>query len=249
MDDEQLLRYSRQIMLANVGIEGQQALLDARVLIIGLGGLGAPVAMYLAAAGVGHLVIADHDVVELTNLQRQIIHSTDDLGLAKTISAANTLGALNPHVSVTTLDEKLDAVSLTAQMENIDVVVDCSDNFATRFAVNDACCRASIPLVSAAVIRMEGQISVFDFRDGSSPCYRCLYHEQGEPGESCSETGVLAPLPGIVGSVQATEALKLLLGLGQPLTGRVLTLDAAAMEWRTVKLKKDPHCPVCGSPA
>jgi len=247
MDDEQLLRYSRQIMLAKVGIEGQQALLDARVLIIGLGGLGAPVAMYLAAAGIGHLRLADFDEVELNNLQRQIIHSTNDLGLAKTASAASTLKALNPHVVLETIDEKLDAASLAALLEDTDVVVDCCDNFATRFAVNEACQQTSTPLVSGAVIRMEGQISVFDFRDDKSPCYRCLYQDQGELEESCSESGVLAPVAGIIGSVQATEALKLIMNIGQPLTGKVLSLDAASMQWHTVKLGKDPHCPVCGS--
>lgn len=245
MDDRQLLRYSRHILLQQVDIAGQEKLLNARVLIIGLGGLGSPVAMYLAASGVGHLVIVDHDKVELTNLQRQIVHSTASIGEGKTTSAARQLKALNPDITITAINRKLDEAELLEQARAADVIVDASDNFDTRFAVNRVCVKAKKPLVSGAVVRFEGQVGVFRPDLPDSPCYRCLYAESNEPGEVCAEFGVLAPVAGMIGSIQATETLKLLLGAGQTLTGRVLLLDALTMEWRELRLRQDPACPVC----
>ncbi|MET0090759.1 MAG: molybdopterin-synthase adenylyltransferase MoeB [Candidatus Thiodiazotropha sp.] len=245
MDDEQLLRYSRQIMLPSIGIEGQEKLLNARVLIVGLGGLGSPVALYLAAAGVGQLVLADFDRVDLTNLQRQIIHTTDRIGQLKVDSARDTLVELNPQVRVETLAERLDEELLDQIIQGVDLVIEGSDNFTTRFAVNRACHARGIPLVSGAAIRMEGQVSVFTGQPGS-PCYQCLYPDEGAMDETCSANGVLAPLVGIIGSIQTTEAIKLLTGAGRTLEGRLLLLDALQMEWRTLKLKPDPACPVCG---
>jgi adenylyltransferase/sulfurtransferase len=246
MDDKQLLRYSRHILLKPVDIAGQEKLLASRVLVIGLGGLGSPVAMYLAASGVGHLTIVDHDKVELTNLQRQIVHTTETLGQDKTVSAARQLKALNPEITVSTINRKLDDAGLLEQARAVDVVVDASDNFATRFAVNAACVKTKKPLVSGAVVRFEGQVAVFRPDLSDSPCYRCLYAESNEPEEACAEFGVLAPAAGIIGSIQAAETIKLLLDIGETLTGRLLLLDALHMEWREVKLRKDPHCPVCG---
>ncbi len=246
MDDRQLLRYSRHILLRQVDVAGQEKLLNARVLIIGLGGLGSPAAMYLAASGVGHLVIVDHDKVELTNLQRQIVHTTESIGQDKAASAARQLKALNPEITVTAINRRLEGAELTEQVRAADVVVDASDNFPTRFLLNAACVREETPLVSGAVVRFEGQVAVFRADLPDSPCYRCLYHETNEPDEPCAEFGVLAPVAGIVGSVQAAETLKLLLGIGETLTGRVLLLDALAMEWREIRLRKDPRCPVCG---
>jgi len=247
MDDPQLLRYSRQILLPQVGIEGQQRLLAARVLIIGVGGLGSPAAMYLAASGVGHLVLVDHDKVELSNLQRQIAHTTDRIGIAKVSSAQQTLAALNPAVQVTAIVGQLDPEALVEQVQLADAVVDCSDNFATRFALNRVCVTNRTPLISGAAIRMEGQVAVFRPERNDSPCYRCLYKDMDELAESCSQTGVLAPLVGIIGSIQATETIKVLLDIGETLTGRLLILDALTMEWRSIKLRKDPDCPVCGT--
>ncbi len=248
MDDKQLLRYSRHILLPQVGIEGQQRLLDARVFLIGLGGLGSPVAMYLAASGVGHLVIVDHDRVELSNLQRQIAHTTNAIGIDKVASAKQALQALNPDVQVTTFNKVLEADELTEQVRLADVVVDASDNFATRFALNRICVEQKKPLVSGAAIRMEGQVTTFRADQPGSPCYRCLYKDMDELAETCSETGVLAPVVGIIGSIQAAETLKVLTGVGQTLTGRLLILDAQTMEWRELRLRKDPDCPVCGGP-
>jgi adenylyltransferase/sulfurtransferase len=246
MDDQQLLRYSRQILLPSFGTEGQERLLSSRVLLIGLGGLGSPVAMYLAAAGVGSLVLVDFDQVDLSNLQRQIIHNSDRIGAQKTDSAKETLLALNPECVVETIERRLDERELAAEATRYDLVIDASDNFETRFALNRACVKSGTPLVSGAAIRMEGQVSVFGGRPGG-PCYRCLYSEEGAEEESCSENGILAPVAGIIGSVQATEAIKLLAGVGEPLVGRLLLLDALQMEWRTVNLKPDPDCPVCGA--
>ncbi|MBA1146203.1 molybdopterin-synthase adenylyltransferase MoeB [Ectothiorhodospiraceae bacterium WFHF3C12] len=247
MEDEQLLRYSRQIMLAGLDIEGQERLLGATALIVGLGGLGSPIAMYLAAAGVGRLILADFDEVDLTNLQRQIVHETDAVGTAKVESAAARLRGLNPEITVEPVNQRLDAENLHSLVGRADVVVEGTDNFTTRFAVNRACVAAARPLVAGAAIRMEGQVAVFDARDPESACYRCVFPEAGETEERCAETGVLAPVPGIIGSIQATEAIKLLTGLGEPLINRMLILDAAAMTWRTLKLRRDPACPVCGS--
>jgi len=247
MDDNQLLRYSRQIMLPHVDITGQQKLLDAKVLIIGLGGLGSPAAMYLTTAGIGEIIIADADEVELSNLQRQILHTSNDIGRAKTASAVDSLNALNPQPLITPVTANLHGSQLDEWVAKVDVILDCSDNFQTRFEVNAACVQHKKPLVSGAAIRMEGQVSVFRSDLGSGPCYRCLYTDEHELGERCSETGILAPVVGIIGCIQATEALKLLLGLGELLNGRLLLLDASLMEWRTLKLKRDPHCPVCSA--
>ena len=242
MEDQQLLRYSRQIMLPDVDVAGQQRLLDSRVLIIGAGGLGSPVAMYLAAAGVGQLVLVDFDEVDLSNLQRQILHGSHDLGRPKVESARDTLAVINPEVNITAINEKLEGEALLAEVVKADVVVDASDNFSTRFAVNDACVTARKPLVSGAAIRMEGQVSVFHNERPDSPCYRCLYRDEGELSQTCSENGVLAPVVGIIGTIQATEVLKVLLGIGDTLDGRLLLLDALTMEWRSMKLRKDPGC-------
>ncbi len=245
MKDEQLLRYSRQIMLPGVDVAGQQQLLDSRVLVIGAGGLGSPVAMYLAAAGVGQLVLVDFDEVDLSNLQRQILHGSHDLGRPKVESARDTLEVINPEVAVTAINARLEGEALLAEVAKADVVVDASDNFATRFAVNDACVTAKKTLVSGAAIRMEGQVSVFHNERPDSPCYRCLYRDEGELSQTCSENGVLAPVVGIIGTIQATEVLKVLLGMGDTLDGRLLLLDALTMEWRSMKLRKDPACS-CG---
>ncbi|MCU7842623.1 MAG: molybdopterin-synthase adenylyltransferase MoeB [Candidatus Thiodiazotropha sp. (ex Monitilora ramsayi)] len=245
MNDEQLLRYSRQIMLPSIGIEGQERLQSARALIIGLGGLGSPVSMYLAAAGVGTLVLVDFDRVDLTNLQRQIVHTTAAIDRPKVESAKETLLALNPETEILTIDHPLEGDALSEQIEVADVVIDGTDNFATRFAVNAACRAARTPLVSGAAIRMEGQISVFTGQPGD-PCYHCLYPSEGQIDETCSANGVLAPLVGVVGSIQAIEAIKVLTGAGTPLVGKLMLFDALQMEWRTIGLKPDPACPVCG---
>jgi adenylyltransferase/sulfurtransferase len=244
MDDQQLLRYSRQIMLPGFGIEGQERLRAASVLVVGLGGLGSPVAMYLAAAGVGRLLLADFDAVDLSNLQRQILHTTERIGLPKAESARLALAALNPDVDLVTVKRSLTEDTLPALIETVDLVVDCSDNFATRFAVNAACFRVGRPLVSGAAIRLEGQVASFSGQCGG-PCYQCLYPRDGGLDETCSANGILAPLVGIIGSVQATEAIKILSGIGEPLLGRLLLLDAAAMEWRALRLTADPACPIC----
>jgi molybdopterin/thiamine biosynthesis adenylyltransferase len=245
MDDEALLRYSRQIMLPELGIDGQQRLRDAQALIIGLGGLGSPVAMYLAAAGVGTLELVDDDQVDLSNLQRQILHTTDRIGRDKTRSAQAGLNALNPETQLILRNARLHDERLNDAVDAADLVLDCSDNFATRFALNQVCHDLRTPLVSGAAIRWDGQITVFDGQPGS-PCYRCLYTEDGEEELRCSENGVVAPLVGIIGAMQALEAIKLLCGVGEPLGGRLLMLDALRMQWREMRLKPDPACPVCG---
>jgi len=246
MNDDQLLRYSRQIMLPQVDATGQQRLLASRALIVGLGGLGSPVAMYLAAAGVGTLVLCDDDTVELTNLQRQVVHTTDRIGRPKVESAADTLRALNPEIELRLLPERLEGAALAAEVAAADVVIDASDNFPTRFALNAACVGAGTPLVSGAAIRFEGQVAVFPNDGSAAPCYRCLYRDEGEEeAQTCSENGVLAPVVGVIGAVQATEAMKVLLGIGEPLAGRVLLFDALKMEWRRMGLRRDPACPVC----
>lgn len=245
MNDQQLLRYSRQILLPEIGIEGQQKILAARVLVIGMGGLGSPVTLYLAASGIGHLTLLDFDEVELSNLQRQIIHNEDSLGQPKTLSAQSQAAKINSEIQIDTINQKLDAVALGKLISEHDVIVDGSDNFDTRFMVNQLCHDAQKPLVSGAVIRMEGQISTFDFREHDTACYRCLYADDGETEDTCSTTGVLSPVAGIVGSIQATEVLKLIAGL-PTLQGKLLLLDAKYMQFRTLNLKKDPACPVCG---
>lgn len=249
MQDQELLRYSRQIMLPEMDIAGQQKLVDAKVLIIGMGGLGCPIAMYLAAAGVGHLVIADDDTVELTNLQRQIAHSEANIGQAKVASVEQTLKELNPKVKITTLNQRVLEEGLDSLVASVDIVIDACDNFTTRFAVNRSCVALAKPLVSGAAIRMEGQVVVFDPRDAESPCYRCLYEEGDDEDASCSQNGVMAPLVGIIGSVQAMEAIKLLTGIGRPLVGRLLLLDASTMQWREMKLPRDENCPTCSKSA
>lgn len=246
MNDEQLLRYSRQIMLPDVDLDGQDKLLAARVLIVGLGGLGSPVAMYLAAAGVGHLTLLDFDAVDLTNLQRQIAHTNARIGVNKAASAAQSLRELNPDVRIECIEKILDTDELAAQVALATVVVDCTDNFQTRFALNAACVAAKVPLVSGAAIRLEGQVAVFDARDEKNPCYRCLYEENSED-LTCAANGVLAPLVGVVGSMQALETIKLICGFGTNLAGRLLLLDARHSQWRELKLPKDPHCPVCAT--
>jgi molybdopterin-synthase adenylyltransferase len=246
VNDEQLLRYSRQILLPDVDLDGQEKLLTSRVLILGLGGLGAPAAMYLAGAGVGHLVLADSDTVDLTNLQRQIIHTAARIDQPKVNSAAQALRELNPDIKVTCVQERLEGEALRRQLEQVDLVLDCTDNFTTRFDLNAACVATGTPLVSGAAVRLEGQVAVFDPRRDDSPCYRCLYHTQNEDDLTCTANGVLAPVVGVVGSMQALEAIKLLVGFGTDLVGRLLLFDARHAQWRELKLARDPDCPVCG---
>lgn len=246
MNDQQLLRYSRHILLDEVGIEGQARVLDAHALIIGAGGLGSPAALYLAASGVGHITLVDDDVVDLTNLQRQVMHTTARVGMAKVESGREALLQINPEITVTTVRERVDAARLAELVGSADVVLDCSDNFATRHAVNRACVHARVPLVSGAVIRFDGQLSVFDVRDGASPCYACLFPADSQFEEvACSTMGVFAPLVGVVGAMQATEALKLLSGAGRPIAGRLLMLDGRAMEWTDIGIARNPACSVC----
>ena len=248
MNDDQLLRYSRQIMLPQLDIEGQQKLLDSHVLIIGLGGLGSPVAMYLAAAGVGTLTLVDFDKVDLSNLQRQIAHQTASIGLPKVESAAQSLKTLNDEVDIRTINQKLEGEDLLSAVRAADIVIDASDNFTTRFAINEACAIENTPLVSGAAVRMEGQVSVFPHQVADQACYNCLYSaDHDDETGTCSENGVLSPVVGIIGSIQATEAIKYLAGIGQTLSGRLLTLDASTMEFREIRLRQDPGCPVCAT--
>ncbi|WP_371230824.1 molybdopterin-synthase adenylyltransferase MoeB [Pseudomonas sp. QE6] len=246
LSDNELLRYSRQILLPQIDVDGQLHLKDSRVLVVGLGGLGAPVALYLAAAGVGELHLADFDSVDLTNLQRQIIHDTGSVGTSKVDSAIARLSAINPDVKLVAHRQALDADSLDAAVAAVDLVLDCCDNFGTREAVNAACVAAKKPLVSGAAIRLEGQLSVFDPRRDESPCYHCLYGHGSEAELTCSEAGVVGPLVGLVGSLQALEALKLLAGFGEPLVGRLLLIDALGTRFRELRVKRDPQCAVCG---
>ncbi len=246
MDDSQLLRYSRHILLPQIGVAGQKKLLAAHVLVIGVGGLGSPVALYLATAGVGKITICDDDTVDLTNLQRQIIHQVNDIGTNKAQSAQQALAAINPEVSVTAIPQRAEGEKLIQWCHAADVVVDASDNFATRHAINRACVATSKPLVSGAAIRFDGQVTVFDLRDTASSCYHCLFPEKGEEEEEqCATMGVFAPLVGVIGAIQAAEVLKLLMGIGQSLTGRLLLFDGLGMAWHTIHLKKDPCCPIC----
>lgn len=247
MDDQLLLRYSRQILMPEIDIEGQNKLVDARVLLIGLGGLGSPIAMYLAAAGVGELIFVDHDAVELSNLQRQIVHTTADLKRPKVASAKDRVEALNPNVKVTTYEKQFSEADFDRIVPGVDAVVDATDNFPTRFLINHFCVKHRKPLISGAAIRFEGQVSVYDTRREDSPCYRCLYPGETAVQETCSQTGVVAPLLGIIGSVQAMETLKVLMDVGEDLCGRLLLLDAYSMEWQTMRFKKSPKCPECGT--
>lgn len=246
MNDEQLLRYSRQIMLPEIDAAGQLRLAQATVLLIGAGGLGSSCAIYLAAGGVGHIILTDFDHVDLSNLQRQILYETADIGRPKVEAGAERLRALNPDVELTLLDRSLTEDELNSYAEQADVIIDGSDNFTTRFAVNRASVATRTPLVSAAAIRFEAQVSVFNPQDETSPCYRCLYQDSAEVEATCTANGVLAPLLGIAGSIQATETMKLIMGLGATLQGRLLLFDVMSMEWHSAILPKDPGCPVCG---
>ncbi len=246
MDDQQLLRYSRHILLPEIGINGQERICKARVLVIGAGGLGSPVAMYLAASGVGHITLCDHDKVDLTNLQRQILHSTSRAGFNKAESGALTLADINPHITLQPVPLRIADKELELEVTRHDVIVDCSDNFATRYALNKACRLHNVPLVSGAAIRFSGQVSVFDFRQPKAPCYNCLYPEDSETDEErCATMGVFAPLVGIIGSIQACETLKLLAQIPGTLHSRLLLLDAKVMEPRVIRLHQDPSCKVC----
>jgi molybdopterin/thiamine biosynthesis adenylyltransferase len=246
MDDRQLLRYSRHILLDEVGIEGQERVLGARALIVGAGGLGSPAALYLAASGVGRITLVDDDEVDLTNLQRQLMHTTARIGQPKVESGREALMQINPEIEVVALRERVAGERLLELVAASDVVLDCSDNFATRQAVNRACVAARVPLVAGAVIRFDGQVSVFDVRDPASPCYACLFPEDSRfEDAACSTMGVFAPLVGVIGAVQAAEALKLLVGCGQPLVGRLLMLDGRAMEWTAMQVGRNRGCPVC----
>ena len=245
LSDDELLRYSRQILMPNFDIAGQQSLKSARVLIVGSGGLGCPVALYLGAAGVGHLTLVDDDQIEVANLQRQIAFETAQLGESKAERLADRIRGINPLITVNVIRERLNDEDFDAPVRSVDLVLDCCDNFNTRFALNRACVKAGVPLVSGAAIRGEGQISVYDSRQPQSPCYHCLYPEQGNEDLTCSEAGVIAPLVGMIGAAQAMEAIKLISGVGKTLVGRLLIVDAWRMEWREMKLAKDPACPVC----
>jgi len=247
MEDQELLRYSKQIMLPQVDVEGQQKIMDSTVLIIGMGGLGSPTALYLAAAGVGHIVIADFDQVELSNLQRQIIHQTKDIGDDKVNSAKNKLTELNPEIKVTIANELIHTDNLNELIKGVDIVLDGTDNFESRFEINKACVEYKKPLVTAAVIRMEGQVSVFKGYEPDQPCYQCLYPQEGDENENCVENGILAPVAGLIGSMQALQAIKVLLDLGDQLTGSLLVVDALDLSFRKIKIGKDKLCPTCGS--
>ncbi|AZP11684.1 HesA/MoeB/ThiF family protein [Undibacterium parvum] len=247
MNDQQLLRYSRHILLDQIGIEGQEKINFAHALVIGAGGLGSPAAFYLASAGVGKITLVDDDAVDLTNLQRQILHTTERVGQPKVSSAKQTLQQINPEIQVIALQERVDAERLTELLQDVTIVLDCCDNFTTRHAINAACVNQAVPLISGAAISFDGQISVFDARDANSPCYACLFPPTDKFEETmCSSMGVFAPLVGIIGSMQAAEALKVIMGIGQSLSGRLLLLDAQHMEWTTIKVARNPACPVCG---
>ena len=246
MNDQQLLRYARHILLDDLGIEGQERFLAAKVLIIGAGGLGSPAALYLATAGIGHITLVDDDIVELSNLQRQILHTTASLGRPKAESGREMLAAFNPEVEVQARVERLQGESMAQAVAAADIVLDCCDNFATRHAINRACVRHRKPLVSGAAIRYDGQVSTYDLWRDDAPCYHCLFPESDEAEDiNCATTGVLAPLVGIIGATQAAEALKLASGLGQTLAGRLLQLDVRSMQWHSVNVPRDPDCPVC----
>ncbi len=246
MDDQKLLRYSRHILLPEIGIEGQQQLMNSRALIIGLGGLGSPVALYMAASGVGQLTLCDHDTVDLTNLQRQIIHGTSSVGHPKVESAMSRIAEINPGVQCIPVSERVDAAALNELVQDADVVLDCSDNFATRYSVNFACQTHRKPLVSGAAIKFRGLVSTFNPLRGGAPCYNCLFPQDTEAEElRCAVTGVFAPLVGIVGSLQAAESVKLLAGLSGGLQGKLMRINALTMEIRVSEVQRDPACPVC----
>ncbi len=251
MNDNQLLRYSRHMLLPQIGYEGQEKLVNSHALVVGAGGLGSPAALYLAASGVGTLSICDFDAVDVSNLQRQIIHNGERVGMNKARSAKLAIAGINPEITVHAIEEKADEASMAALVEKADVVLDCSDNFATRYSLNRLCVGLKKPLVSGAAIGFEGQITVYDMRNSNSPCYHCLFPDSSEiSGEDnamrCASNGVFSPLVGIIGTTQAAEALKVLMDIGESLQGRLLLLDALSMEWRTIKLSPDPACRVCG---
>ena len=248
MNDQQLLRYSRHILMPTIGYEGQEKLANSHALIVGAGGLGSPVALYLAAGGVGTLTICDFDTVDLTNLQRQVVHTTASVGINKAVSAQQTLFEINPTVQVNTVTSRATEAEMAALVNAADVIIDCSDNFATRYLLNQLCVQLKKPLVSGAAIGFEGQVTVYDMRHENSPCYHCLFPNDDASNDTelrCTENGVFAPLVGMIGTTQAAEAMKLLMEIGDSLQGRLLLLDAQSMEWRTIKLKKDAHCSVC----
>ena len=247
MNDEELLRYSRHILLNEIGVEGQQKIRATQTLVVGAGGLGSPAAYYLASAGVQSITLVDGDAVDLTNLQRQILHTTERIGFSKAESGRVTLQAINPDVEVVPVARRVDAAALDALVDAASIVLDCSDNFETRHAINRACVMHRKPLVSGAAIRFDGQIAVFDLRDRSSPCYACLFPPGDGQDELCSVMGVFAPLTGIIGTMQAAEALKLAAGVGNPVQGQLLMLDALAMRWHSVRVTRDPTCPVCST--
>ena len=245
LSDDELLRYSRQILIPRFDVAGQLKLKQARVLVVGCGGLGCPVALYLGAAGVGELTLVDDDQVELANLQRQVAFAQTDLGESKAVTLAARIQGINPDIEIHALNQRLTDEALTRAVAGATLVLDCTDNFNTRFALSRACVAARVPLVSGAAIRGEGQLAVYDSRQPDSPCYHCLYPEQGNEDLTCSEAGVIGPLVGIIGASQAMEAIKVISGVGKPLVGRLLILDAWTMEWREMKLARDPDCPVC----
>lgn len=247
MEDKQLLRYSRQIMLPEIDVLGQEKINSAHIAIIGLGGLGCPVAMYLAASGIGNLTLVDDDIVELSNLQRQIAHKEESIGTAKVRAAESAVQGINSRTKVNTVQRRVDGTELLSLIKNVDIVVDATDNFVTRFAINEVSRRLNLPLVVGAAIRMEGQVMVLDPRVPSSPCYRCLYPSATIESQNCAENGVLAPLVGIIGSLQALETLKVICELSEDSIGWVHYLDAKRMEWRKLRLKRNPSCPECGA--
>jgi molybdopterin/thiamine biosynthesis adenylyltransferase len=247
LNDDQLLRYARHIMLPDIDIEGQEKLLAARVFIVGLGGLGSPVALYLAASGVGSLTLADFDLVDLSNLQRQIIHTTASIGEPKTVSAKRQLHEVNPDIEIRLVQKRMSPETLEDEVALADIVVDCTDNFEVRFAINDACLRQQTTLVSGAAVRLEGQLMVVDAVSKDMPCYRCLYQNAAEGALNCSETGIAAPVVGAIGTLQALEALKLIVGIGESLAGYLLTFDARYMDWRKLKLPQNPNCESCNN--
>ena len=248
MNDQQRLRYSRHLLLNEFGEEAQERLLAARARVVGAGGLGSAALMYLASSGMGHITVCDGDRVDLTNLQRQVVHRLDALGKPKAASAAATLATINPEVRVEALEERAGPERLAALVRSADVVLDCSDNFATRHAINRACVAARKPLVSGAGLRFDGQVAVFDLRAGEAPCYNCLFAEDASATEErCATMGVFAPLVGVVGTLQAAEAIKIVAGIGETLAGRLLLFDALAGRWHEVRVSRDPHCGVCGS--
>jgi molybdopterin/thiamine biosynthesis adenylyltransferase len=249
MDDRQRLRYSRHLLLNEFGEEAQERLLAARALVVGAGGLGSSALLFLASSGVGHITVCDGDHVDLTNLQRQIVHRTESIGEPKVASAARALAALNPDVRVVALEERADEQRLAQLVREADVVLDCSDNFATRYALNRACVASRKPLVSGAGIRFDGQVAVFDLRNPAAPCYHCLFPQSAEAAEErCATMGVFAPLVGVIGTMQAMEAIKLVAGVGESLSGRLQLFDALGSRWHEVRLARDPHCAVCGVP-